>query len=274
MSSSPLQSPQFSLPALPPLLSTQVFGCTIRYYDAGSGPPLVLLHGLGGDADDWAFCLEALSASQRVIAPDLLGFGRSGKPHIDYTIAGFVEMLERFLRGLNIERAILVGHSLGGWIAATFALNSPEAVQKLVLVDSAGVWGEMTELPVDLHVSTLAHMREVFEHLFCDKTLASDALIELAYRQHLERGDGYTIHSVLLNLRGGRERLDERISALKMPTLIVWGEQDEVIPVEAARRIHRLVPGTTLQIIPQCGHLPELEKPAEFVSCVLEFLGR
>jgi len=274
MSSSPLQSPQFSLPALPPLLSTHVFGCTIRYYDVGSGPPLVLLHGLGGDADDWAFCLEALSASYRVIAPDLLGFGRSGKPHIDYTISGFVEVLEHFLRGLNIERTTLLGHSLGGWVAATFALRFPEAVHKLVLVDAAGVWGEMTELPVNLRVSTLAHMREVFEHLFYDKTLASDALIEMAYRQHLERGDGYTIHNLLLNLRSGHECLEERISALQMPTLIVWGEADEMIPVNTARHIQGLVSGSTLQIIPQCGHLPELEKPGEFVACVLEFLGR
>jgi len=268
------QSPAFVLPPLPELRSTQVFGCTIRYYDVGSGPPLVLIHGIGSDADDWAFCLEALSSAHRVIAFDLLGFGRSDKPRIDYSIAGFVEVLERFLHTLGIEGATLVGESLGAWIAATFALRLPDAVEKLVLVAAAGVWGEITELPIDLHVSTLAHLREIFEHLFYDKRLATDDLIELAYWQHLERGDGYTIHSVLQNLRDRRERLDDSISGLRVPTLIVWGEQDQIIPVETGQRMNRLIAGSKLDVIAECGHLPALEKPAELVRCVLEFLGQ
>lgn len=254
----------FTLPPLPPLLTTTVFGLTIRYYDVGSGPTLVLIHGIGGDADDWSFCLDALAASHRVIALDLPGFGRSDKPLIDYTIAGFVEVLDRFL---------LVGHSLGGWIAATFALQAPQKLHKLVLVDAAGVWGETTKLPVDLHVSTLAHMRDIFRHLFYDQRFATDALIEMAYRQHLQRNDGYTIHSVLEHLRGGRERLDEdeRIGQLRVPTLIVWGEEDEMIPLAIGRRIHQLVPASQLEVLPRCGHLPNLEKPSELVRCLLEF---
>lgn len=266
--------PQFALPPLPPLLGTKVFGQTIRYYDVGSGSPLVLIHGIGGDADDWAFSLEALASSHRVIALDLLGFGRSDKPYLDYSIDVFVEGLERFLRSLGIARTSLVGHSLGGWIAASFALRSPEAVDNLVLMDSAGVWGEMQELPIDLHVSTLAHMREIFKHLFYDKTLISEALVEFAYTNHLERGDGATIHNVLESLHSGRERLDESIGGLRVPTLIIWGENDEIIPVEIGRRIQELVRGSSLEVIPQCGHLPELEKPSEFVRCVLQFLAR
>ena len=270
-----MRATTFTLPPLPELRATTVFGTTIRYYDVGGGPTLVLIHGIGGDADDWAFCLDALSRSHRVIALDLLGFGRSAKPHIDYTIAGYVEVLARFLNTLALQRPILVGHSLGGWIAATLALQSPQAVDKLVLVDSAGVWGEMSTLPVDLHVSTLAHMREIFQFLFYDKRLATDSLVELAYSQHLERNDGYTIHSILQNTSDGRERLDadQRLSALSVPTLILWGENDEMIPLAIGRRIHQLVPGSTLAVIPQCGHLPNLEKPAELVRCLLEFLG-
>ena len=114
MTSGAAQTPQFALPPLPELRSATVFGRNIRYYDLGSGPTLALIHGIGGDADDWAFCLHALSTSYRVIALDLLGFGRSDKPLIDYSIAGFVEVLERFLRTLDIERATLIGGSLGG----------------------------------------------------------------------------------------------------------------------------------------------------------------
>ncbi len=261
----------FTFPPLPPLLSTTIFGTTIRYYDVGSGPTLVLIHGIGGDADDWAFCLDALARSHRVIALDLPGFGRSGKPHINYTIAGFVEMLERFLRTLNLEPATLVGHSLGGWIAAACALEFPQQIEKLVLVDAAGVWGNMTELPIDLHVSTLAHMREIFQFLFYDKRLATESLIELAYSEHLERNDGFSIHSILQNTSDGRERLDDKISALTVPTLVLWGEDDVMIPLTIGRRIHELVPGSKLAIIPQCGHLPNLEQPAELVRHILEF---
>src|SRR4051794_19068075 len=129
----------FVLPTLPPLREAKVFGRKICYYDVGEGPALVLVHGLGGDADQWAFCLAALTASHRVIALDLLGFGRSDKPPIDYRIAGFVEVLDRFLSSLGIARASLLGHSLGGWIVATFALSFPDRVHQLILSDAAGI---------------------------------------------------------------------------------------------------------------------------------------
>jgi pimeloyl-ACP methyl ester carboxylesterase len=142
MNSREFPSAQFVLPPLPELRSATVFGRQICYYDVGAGPPLMLVHGIGGDADDWAFCLDGLSRSHRVIALDLLGFGRSDKPLIDYSIAGFVEVLQRFLQILGVERTSLIGGSLGDWIAATFARQLPQMVEKLVLVDAAGC-GEM-----------------------------------------------------------------------------------------------------------------------------------
>ena len=263
--SSPSRVPQFVLPSLPGLRSATVFRQKICYYDVGAGPVLALLHGIG---------LEALGQSHRVVALDLLGFGRSDKPAIDYSIAGFVEVLQRFLQTLKIERASLIGGSLGGWITTTFALQFPQIVEKLVLVDAAGLWGKNGALPIDLRVSTRQHMREVFEFLFFDKSLVTDDLIELAYRQHLERGDGYTIHNLLQNLQDGRERLDESLADIKVPTLIIWGEQDAMIPVAAAHNFHRLIPGSQLEVVSECGHLPALETPAELVRHVLNFIGR
>jgi pimeloyl-ACP methyl ester carboxylesterase len=260
------------MPPLPELRTTSFFGRSIRYYDIGSGPPLVLIHGIGGDADEWVFCLKALSAAHRVIALDLLGFGRSDKPAIEYCIAVFVEVLEHFLNALKIPRASLVGSSLGGWIAAAFALQFPDRVDKLVLVDAAGVWDGPASLPVDLHVSTHAHMRHIMERVFYDKSLATDVLVELGYRQHLERGDGYTIDRVLKNLRDGRERLGDAIGQLSMPVLLIWGEQDEMIPVANGRLMQSLIPGSRLEVIPNCGHLPAFEKPIDFSNCVLNFL--
>jgi 2-hydroxy-6-oxonona-2,4-dienedioate hydrolase len=273
MSSGEPPSAQFALPPLPELRSISVFGQTIRYYDVGTGPTLVLLHGIGGDADDWAFCIDALSQSHRVLAFDLLGFGRSDKPYINYSIAGFVEVLQRILQTLQIDHMSLLGNSLGGWIGASFALQFPAMVDKLVLVDAAGLWGNTVALPIDLRLSTRQHLREIFEFLFNDKSLVSDDLVDLAYQQHLERGDGYTIHNLLQHLPDGREWLDKNIASLQLPTLIVWGEQDAMIPVETARHFHRLIQNSRLEIIPQCGHLPALEKPAELLQRVLNFLG-
>ena len=266
--------PQWAFSGLPELLSTTVFGQTIRYYDVGSGPPLLLIHGIGGDADEWAFCFEGFSQSHRMIALDLMGCGRSDKPRIEYHIAGFVETIERFLLNLKIDRAVLLGESLGGWVAASFALKFPKIVDKLVLVDAAGVWGNITKLPIDVRVSTRDHMGEVFRFLLYDKRMASEALIDLAYQQHLERGDGYTIESVLNNAATGRDLLDDLISGISMPTLIVWGEQDQMIPLSVGQRLHQLIPGSKLEVIPRCGHLPALEQPEEFVRCVLDFLQR
>src|SRR6185369_1581798 len=133
------RSPDFQLPSLPTLKSAKVFGRTLCYYDVGRGAPLVLLHGVGGDADQWAFVLGQLSAAHRVIAIDLPGFGRSDKPAIEYRVEGYVEFLDRFLTAIGIDRASLLGHSFGGWIVASFALAFPQRVDRLVLVDSAGI---------------------------------------------------------------------------------------------------------------------------------------
>jgi pimeloyl-ACP methyl ester carboxylesterase len=267
-----MSSPQLVFPPLPRLHSTTVFGRTIKYYDVGSGPPLLLIHGMGGDADEWAFCYEPLSHGHRVLALDLLGFGRSDKPAIEYTIAGFVEVVERFLKALSIERPTLMGSSLGGWIASAFALKFRGAVSKLVLADSAGVWANLTEFGIDPHISTRAHMREVFDRVFYDKRLATNELVDVAYEQHLARGDGYTIASLVRNLGDGRERLDGTISDIQAPTLIVWGQQDEIIPLAAGELTHQLISGSELVVIPECGHVPALEKPAEFVEQALRFL--
>jgi len=265
-------APQFSLPPLPELRATTVFGQKICYYDIGSGPVLVLVHGLGGDADQWAYCFEALSASYRVIALELLGFGRSDKPPINYRIAGFVEVLERFLQALGIERASLLGHSLGGWIVATFALKFPYAVDKLILNDAAGIDSGAIKPGVDLRVSTHAHMRAVLECMFYNKSMVTSELVDLAYSLHLQRGDGSTIRSVLETIFLPDEKLDHIIDGLKAPTLILWGEQDALTPLAMAQNFQQLIGGARLEVIPECGHFAALEKPEELAQRVLAFL--
>jgi pimeloyl-ACP methyl ester carboxylesterase len=264
--------PKFELPALPQLREATVFAQKIRYYDTGRGPPLVLVHGVGGDADQWAFCLDALAASHRIIALDLLGFGRSDKPLIDYRIAGFVEVLDRFLTTVGIAKASFLGHSLGGWIVATFALRFPEKIDKLVLNDAAGIDDGAIPIPVDLKISTRASLRNAFECMFYDKSMVTDDLVDLAYSLHLERGDDYTISSVLETLANPWEKLDGKLAVLRAPTLILWGENDAITPLPMARALHREISGSRLQTIARCGHLPPLEQPGEFVAAVTGFL--
>jgi pimeloyl-ACP methyl ester carboxylesterase len=260
-------------PKLPPLRSIQVFGQTIKYYDHGQGEPLLLVHGLGAEADVWAYCLEPLSQSHRVIAPDLLGFGRSGKPLINYRVATFVEVLDRFLQALALPRVSLVGNSMGGWIAATFAIQFPERVNKLVLNDAIGVVAGSVEAAIDFRPSSLQNMRTILEYMFCDRSLATDGLVEAAYEFHLERNDGPTIASVLENIRLKLDRLDDQLSCIKAPTLLIWGDCDRISPLSVAENYQRLIAGAKLEVIPQCGHIPPLEKPQELVELIVGFLG-
>ncbi len=261
------------LPTLPALQSVQVFGQSIKYYDLGEGPPLLLVHGLGAEADVWAYCLEPLSQHCRVIAPDLLGFGRSSKPLISYRIPTFLEVLERLLHALALPRVSLIGNSMGGWISAWFAIQFPERVHKLVLNDAIGIVAGAVEVPIDLRPSSLQNMREVLEFMFYDKGLATDELVEMAYELHLERNDGPTIVSVLKAIHQRKDYLDNHLHRLKAPTLLLWGDADRVSPLSVAESYWRLIPGARLEVIPHCGHLPALEKPQEFIQHVLRFLS-
>jgi pimeloyl-ACP methyl ester carboxylesterase len=266
-------TPEFVLPALPQLREARVFGRKICYYDIGRGPPLVLVHGVGGDADQWAFCFKGLAASHRVIALDLLGFGRSDKPLIDYRIDGFVELLDRFLAAVGIANASFLGHSLGGWIVAAFALRFPQKVEKLVLNDAAGIDDGAIAIPIDLNISSRASLRDAFECMFYDKGMVTEELVDFAYSLHLERGDGYAIRSVLETLTSAREKLDGKLAGLRAPALILWGREDAITPLSMAHAFQRRIAGSRLHIIERCGHLPPLERPEESVAAVTSFLG-
>jgi pimeloyl-ACP methyl ester carboxylesterase len=207
-----------------------------------------------------------------VIALEMLGFGRSDKPPITYRIAGFVEVLERFLQRLGIERASLLGHSLGGWIVAALALQFPHRVDKLVLANAAGIDAGAIGPPIDLNVSTRANMRTILEFVFYNKAMVTDDLVDLCYTLHLERGDGPTIHSALETILAPDEKLDGRLGALHAPTLLLWGREDTLTPLAMAENFLRLIHGSRLEVIPDCGHIPYLEKPAEFVYAVMNFL--
>src|SRR5215204_1464759 len=263
--------------AAPAMKETLVFGQKIQYTDAGSGPVVVLLHGLGGNSANWAFNAPALSQKFRVLVPDQVGFGRSDKPLINYRVATYVDFLDKFLEGLKVERATLVGNSMGGWIAASYALKYPAKVERLVLVDAAGFAPPKEfDLPIlsGLNPSTREQTKMLAGMVFSNPLFKSDAAIDAMLEQRISAGDGYTIQSLVESIHRGEDMLDGKLAALKQPVLIIWGRDDGLTPLaREGERFKREIPQAQLVIFEGCGHVPQVEKAAEFNAAVLKFLA-
>jgi pimeloyl-ACP methyl ester carboxylesterase len=257
---------------------TTVYGLKIHYLDAGSGPAVILLHGLGGDVSNWAQTIGPLSKKYRVIVPDQVGFGKSDKPLINYRVATLVDFLDGFYKQLGITRASLVGNSLGGWTVAAFALAHPEKVDRLVLVDAAGfaVTGDVDPRIVNgLNPSTRDAIKQIMGLVFYNaKLFASDAAVDAFYTRKMTAGDGYTIQRFIDSIVHGEDVLDNKLAAIKQPTLIVWGREDGLTPLATlGERFQKEIAGSQLFVIEKCGHVPQLEKPVEFNSALMKFFA-
>jgi pimeloyl-ACP methyl ester carboxylesterase len=270
----------FAVPALgqgqPQEKTVTVFGQSIHYFDMGSGPVVVLLHGLGSRKEDWVPVLEPMAQKYRLLVPDQIGFGRSDKPLLDYSIQTYVDFLNEFLRQLKVEKASLVGESLGGWIAGLYAVEISGGahmipVEKLVLVDAAGLKQD-TPIP-DLNPSSLAAMRRVMEAVFYDTNWVNEDALRKIFTDKLAVHDGYTVRSFLGNPTREKERLDDRLADIKVPTLVVWGKQDKLLPIASGERYAAGIAGAKLVSFEKCGHVPPIEKTEEFLEAVVAFLG-
>lgn len=263
-------------PPMPAEKVVFVMGERIHYYEAGQGPDVILLHGLGGDGTNWAANLWPLSKRNHVIALDQIGFGHSDKPLIEYKIETFVEFLQGFLQSLGISKATLVGNSLGGWIAVDFAARHPGLVDKLVLVDAAGLHPQAGGAgpPADLNPSSVEGMRRLLQLIVYNKQVVTGELAERVFEGHMKSGDGYTIQRVLAGVLAGNQYEDEKLASVHTPTLIVWGRDDQLIPLSAGERFEKGIPGAKLVAIDQCGHVPQIEKPDEFNDAVQKFLAQ
>lgn len=254
-----------------------IYGLKIHYVEAGSGEAVILLHGLGGNATNWAFNIPALAQKYRVIVPDQIGFGRSDKPFINYRIATYVDFLDALYKELKIERATLVGNSMGGWIAAAYTLAHPEKVEKIVLVDAAGF-----APPADFDAKTLSFlnpstregMKQLATLVFSNKQLfTTDAAIDLMLTQRMTAGDGYTIQSMIESIARREDMLDNRLGGIKKPTLLIWGRDDGLVPLaDSGERFKREIAGAQLLVIDGAGHAPQVEKATEFNAALLKFL--
>lgn len=254
-----------------------VYGAKIHYLEAGSGPVVILLHGLGGDATNWAPTIGPLAQKYRVIVPDQIGFGKSEKPLINYRVGTLVDFLAGLYKELKIERASLVGNSLGGWTVTAFALTHPEKVDRLVLVDAAGfaLTGDLDPKVLNgLNPSTRAAVKEMMPLIFHNPQMfTSDAAVDAFFTRRVSAGDGYTIQRFIDSIGHGQDVLDNKLGAIKQPTLIVWGREDGLTPLAMGERFKKEIGGSQLFIIEKCGHVPQLEKPAEFNAALMKFLS-
>lgn len=261
-----------------PMQEAVVFGQKIRYVDIGSGPVVVLLHGLGGNSSNWAFNIPALAKKFRLIVPDQIGFGSSDKPLINYRVGTYADFLDKFLEGLKVERASLVGNSMGGWVAALYALKYPKRVEKVVLVDAAG-FAPPKEFDLSalsgLNPSTREQAKYLMGLVFFNPLLKSDAAADATLTARMSAGDGYTIQSLVESIYRNEDMLDGKLAGIKQPTLIVWGREDGLTPLaREGEKYRKEMPSAQFVVFEQCGHVPQVEKAAEFNAAVLKFLGQ
>ena len=266
---------------LPPQKSVSVFGEKIVYYDVGTGPTVVLVHGFGSQATvDWGHVMRPLAAHHRVIALDEIGWGESAKPTMDYDIQTFVDFLGEFLRTLKVEHFSLAGESLGGWIAASYTIQalSPENTgeyavpkpEKLILEDAAGHTAFHSDGPSPL-MSSLKDGASIASILY-DKSLMTEEAKRENFAIKLKANDGATQRLFRANMKVDAETVSDKLSGITIPTLVVWGGDDPVVPLADGKDYAAKIPGAKLVIVPQCGHAPSIEQPEKFMDAVGPFL--
>ncbi|HXB65998.1 MAG TPA: alpha/beta fold hydrolase [Solirubrobacteraceae bacterium] len=270
----------------------ELHGRRVVYRIAGSGPPVVLIHGMLNSSSHWRAVALNLARQHTVIAPDLIGHGDSTAPRGDYSLGAHAASIRDLLAALDIERASIVGHSLGGGVAMQFFYQFPQRTARLVLVSSGGLGHEVS--PV-LRTAALPGMSGLLALTINRRPLRwlSDAGQRLSrrevrvgvYVQALARAlrpleNAEARHAFLQTLRavidvhGQRVGATDRLYLLEsMPTLIVWGERDNTIPLLHGRRAHAAIPNSRLHTLPRAAHFPHLEDPDALAEALREFIA-
>jgi pimeloyl-ACP methyl ester carboxylesterase len=265
-------------------------GQRVSYRTAGSGPPLLLLHGIANSSETWARVAPLLSERFTVIAPDLLGHGRSATPRGDYSLGAHASGARDVATALGHDRVTVVGHSLGGGIAMQFAYQFPERSERLVLVSSGGLGREVhlllraASLPgADYLLPALTSQRLVGLGRDLGGLLARVGLrpagdIGVLARGFAELDNAGSRQAFLHTLRAVVEPSGQRVSAnnrlalaASLPALIVWGEDDSIIPVAHGAAAHEAMPGSRFVIFEGAGHLPQEAQPQRFAALLTEF---
>jgi len=251
-------------------------GLKIRYLEAGrpNNRHILFIHGLGSAADRWLNIPDTLSEDFHTIALDLPGFGKSDKPTINYTIENFRKTIIHFIDSLKINKTSIVGHSLGGYIAAEVAIQSNQ-VESLILIDSSGMLKEPTPLLEEyLKVAmnpTKDKVRKVLEQMVADPKRVPAKLVETFISRINLPNAKYAFKSTLENSANTQIGLD-RLKLIEIPTLILWGIQDKVIPIQHSKIFKEAIKNSKIEIIQDAGHTPFAEKPDQVSEILYNFL--
>ena len=255
--------------------SVEINGSKIHYLEEGDSENiLLLLHGLGASAERWEYVIPLFAKKFRVIVPDLIGFGYSDKPMADYTTDYFSEFLYKFVDKLGINDLNIIGSSLGGQIAAEFIINHDVNVRKLVLVSPSGVMKYATPA-LNSYISAALYPNNdaaltAFQTMSCMDDIDEKTVSEFVERMQLPNAK-MAFMSTLLGLSNAKA-ITEKLNMITVPTMIVWGENDPVIPIEYAQSFVSGINDCRFYKIVDCGHTPYVEKPEKFFQTVMDFL--
>lgn len=265
-------------------------GDLVAYRDEGSGPVLLLIHGMAGSSRTWDAVLPELAKKYRVIAPDLPGHGLSAKPRGDYSLGAFAAFLRDLLRELEVETATIVGQSLGGGVAMQFTYQHPEYCERLILIGSGGLGPDVNwtlrllSAPGAELVLPIIAPRPVLDVGNKIRSWLSSAGVhspraDETWRSYSSLADRETRQAFLRTLRSVVDYRGQAVSALnrlylnsEMPTLLIWGDHDKIIPVAHGYAAHEAIPGSRLEVLEGIGHYPHAEALTAVVAIIDDFL--
>src|SRR5918999_55781 len=261
----------------------------LAYVELGAGGmPVLFLHGLGGNWTAWLETLPSVARGRRVVAVDLPGFGKSPPASDGISISGYARTIERFCDEIGLERFVVVGSSLGGWVAAELALRVPSRVAALVLADAAGIVPTRLERTKVVGMMRGAALGAPLAPRFRRSIASRPRLRKMALKYTIADPSGLAADFVYMALpeapdpgfepaftaarRSWSDAWCDRLTEIDCPTLIVWGERDSLLPVRHGREFARRIRGSRLRVIRGAGHLPMVERPTEVNAALLEFL--
>ncbi|MDP3017717.1 MAG: alpha/beta hydrolase, partial [Deltaproteobacteria bacterium] len=274
-------------PSLTPL-TIQIKGHTIFYTMKGEGEPLLLIHGFGAGMWVWEKQIGVLSRSYRVYALDIIGHGFSDRPKIPYTSETYLHFLRDFMDGVGIEKATLIGNSMGGGIAWAMAILFSERVNRLILIDSVPpdvlnqVNNDSFKMLVAIkNIPLLPYLvfasrnrdsiKQILRECVDDTQLITPDIVDRQYQISRIKGMTWVLYSILKNADKAK-RLKDSLSLLRHPTLLIWGEKDLIFPPSVGEGLHRIIKNSKIQIIKGSGHIPMWETPEQVNQVILDFL--
>ena len=251
----------------------QVDGYKLHYLVGGSGRPLLLVHGLGSRGEDWTNLIPQLvNGGNRIYALDLLGYGESSQPRdAQYSISQQAAIVEAFLDSQHLQRVDVAGWSMGGWVAMQVALQQPQRVRRLVLLDSAGLRFKLSFDPALFQPASPKDLVKL-EELLLPHPRPLPGFLAMAM---LRRGDhvGWVVHRSVQSMMTGQDLVDGKLGALTMPVLIGWGDQDKLIPLSVGYQLHKEILQSALDVYTGCGHLAPEVCVSQVGPSVVDFLN-